>query len=112
MGGADFVEAVQEFLCNASLLKQVNHTVLVLLPKSSHAPGVEDFRPISCCNVFYKVISKIIASSTVLDSLPALTAFIGGRCMSNNIHLAQELRIITGRGRLQGRCMIKAQEGL
>lgn len=43
------------------LLKQWNHTLIALVPKSDHAPMVQDYRPISCCMVFYKVISKILA---------------------------------------------------
>nr|GMC86850.1 uncharacterized protein LOC105173793 [Ipomoea batatas] len=55
----------------------------------------EFFQPIYCCNVIYKVISKVLVArlSNVLPSLidRAQEAFIGGRSMSNNIFLAQEL---------------------
>lgn len=40
--------------------KQWNHT-LTLVPKSLHATRVEDYHSISCCTVFYEVISKIFA---------------------------------------------------
>ncbi|GFY84194.1 hypothetical protein Acr_03g0009680 [Actinidia rufa] len=36
------------------MLKQINHAVLALIPKSKAADRVEDFRPIACCNVMYK----------------------------------------------------------
>lgn len=51
--------------------------------------------PITCFNVFYKVISKIIANwiTKVLDSIVVLAqaASIEVHSISNNIHLAQEL---------------------
>lgn len=60
--GADFVAAVQEFFRNGRLLKDLNNTAIVLIPKSPQACKLGDFRPISCCNLSYKVIAKIIAS--------------------------------------------------
>ena len=54
--GEQFVEAVHEFFSSRSLLKQINNTAIILIPKSSHAPTVGDYRPIACCNVIYKVI--------------------------------------------------------
>eukprot|EP00258_Populus_trichocarpa_P041569 XP_024457588.1 uncharacterized protein LOC112327616 [Populus trichocarpa] len=34
---------------------------IALVPKSTNVASANDFRPISCCNVVYKVISKILA---------------------------------------------------
>lgn len=42
------------------LLKQLNHSVIFLIPKSSHSSTVGDYKPIVCYNVVYKVISKIL----------------------------------------------------
>lgn len=58
----DFTAAVKEFFTSSSLLKQINHTTIALVPKSNHSNIVGDYRPIACCNVFYKVITKILAS--------------------------------------------------
>lgn len=57
----DFVETIMEFFSSGSILKQINHAVIVL-PKSTHAPSIGDYRTISYCNVIYKVITKILAS--------------------------------------------------
>ncbi|XP_022868499.1 uncharacterized protein LOC111388067 [Olea europaea var. sylvestris] len=89
----DFVEAIMEFFSSGSILKQINHAVIALVPKSRHAPSVGDYRPISCYNVIYKVITKILASrlrpiwGDIVDQ--AQPAFIEGRSMMKNIHLAQ-----------------------
>ena len=54
--GRDFVEAVMEFFSSGQILRQLNHSVIALIPKSNEADRVEDYRPIACCNVIYKVI--------------------------------------------------------
>ncbi|XP_042467517.1 uncharacterized protein LOC122050697 [Zingiber officinale] len=78
--GADFIEVIREFFTNGQLLKQWNHTLIALIPKSDHAPKVMDFRPISCCTIFYKVISKLLVAriENVMDILldPAQVVFI------------------------------------
>ncbi|KAK6122236.1 hypothetical protein DH2020_044024 [Rehmannia glutinosa] len=84
-----------ELFINGSLLKQINHTIIALVPKGQHAQSVGDYRPISYCNVFYKVITKIMAKrmAPLLENIvdPTQAAFVGGRLMTENIHLAQEL---------------------
>lgn len=77
------------------MLKQVNHSIISLVPKSTTINSAADFRPISCYNVIYKVISKILAGrmAQVMNTIisPAQNAFLGGRNMAENINLLQEL---------------------
>ncbi|CAH9091992.1 unnamed protein product [Cuscuta epithymum] len=109
--GEGVCEAVKEFFLSGTLLRQVNHTVVALIPKTKHSPTVSDFRPISCTNVTYKIITKILASrlgpclSGIIN--PAQGAFVDGRLMSDNIFLAQELVRGYARKRVTPRCMIK-----
>lgn len=59
--GNDICIAVQDFFRNGKLLREINHTVISLLPKISTPKTVADYSPISCCNVLYKCISKILS---------------------------------------------------
>ncbi|GFY90988.1 hypothetical protein Acr_07g0011840 [Actinidia rufa] len=78
--GRDFTAVVLEFFSLGQILKQINHSVIALIPKTKDADKVKDFRPIACCNVVDKVISKIIATrlgptaTSIID--PAQAAFI------------------------------------
>ncbi|GJY71047.1 uncharacterized protein Tco_0474750 [Tanacetum coccineum] len=91
----DVCNAVKEFFVNGVLLKELNHTIIALIPKVATPLKINDYRPISCCNVLFKCISKII-SNRINDSLMDLvslnqSAFVPGRRISDNILLTQEL---------------------
>ncbi|CAN1153013.1 LINE-1 retrotransposable element ORF2 protein [Linum perenne] len=91
----DVILAARRFFEKCSLPKYVNSILLALIPKKCNAAEMKDYRPISCCNVMYKVISKVLANrlSKVLPNLisPAQTAFIKGRNIGDGILLAHEL---------------------
>lgn len=75
------------------MLTPLNHTFIVLIPKIDTASMLEEYRPISCLSVTYKLISKILANRicAVLCNLvhPNQAAFVKGRT-SDCINLAQE----------------------
>ncbi|GJY13067.1 RNA-directed DNA polymerase, eukaryota, reverse transcriptase zinc-binding domain protein [Tanacetum coccineum] len=60
--GMDVCLAIKEFFYNSKLLGEVNSTLIALIPKVSTPNKVSEFRPISCCNVIYKCISKILTN--------------------------------------------------
>jgi hypothetical protein len=72
----------------------VNDTVIVLIPKNQNAKSLRDFRPISLCNVIYKVVSKCMVNRLrpLLDDIisPTQTAFIPGRLITDNAVIAFE----------------------
>lgn len=91
----DLVAMVQHFFRHGVLLKQVNHTFIVLIPKVDHPSKIEQFWLISICNVSCKVISKILADrlKSVLPRLisPFQAAFVPGRSIQENAILGQEV---------------------
>ncbi|PKI63801.1 hypothetical protein CRG98_015785 [Punica granatum] len=89
------ISAVKSFFNSGFILKEWNNTFICLVPKCQGASTFKDFRPISLCNVCYKVISKIIANrlKPLLERIisPNQTAFIEGRWINENGLLAQEI---------------------
>ena len=90
----DVTHAVLSCLNSCSILKSINHTFITLIPKVNNLEKVSNFRPISFCNVIYKIISKLIANrlKPVLNSIISETqsAFIADRVITNNILITFE----------------------
>ena len=90
----DVVAAVQGFFRDGYLPPGVNDTAIVLIPKGSDSVELKDFRPISLCNVIYKVISKCLVNRLrpILDSIISLeqSAFVPGRLITDNALIAFE----------------------
>ena len=58
----DITQAVLSCLNSGSILKSINHTFIALIPKVKNPERVSEFRPISLCNVIYKIVCKVIAN--------------------------------------------------
>jgi hypothetical protein len=56
----DVIKAVQKFFDMGQMPPGVNDTFIVLIPKKDEPELLKDFRPISLCNVIYKVVSKCL----------------------------------------------------
>lgn len=93
--GSDVIAAVSEFFTNARVLKDINNTAIALIPKVPEACKLSGFRPTSCCNLIYKIISKIISNrlkEVLKDSIsPSQSAFLKGRSLGENVLLSSEL---------------------
>lgn len=58
----DVCEEILNFLNNDFLNSTINVTQIILIPKKLNSERVEDFRPISLCNVVMKMITKVLAN--------------------------------------------------
>lgn len=60
--GPSVCQAVMNFLDGGMLPDGINHTTIVLIPKIKNPQDMKHFRPISSCNVIYKICSKVLAN--------------------------------------------------
>lgn len=92
--GRYIVRAVQEFFRTGDIPLGVNDTAIVLIPKWAHHEKLSDFRPISLCNVIYKVVSICLVNRMrpLLQDLisPHQSAFIPKRLVTDNAIIAFE----------------------
>ncbi|KAA3453178.1 reverse transcriptase [Gossypium australe] len=76
-------------------VSRLNTTHIVLIPKKVHPTNLTHFRPISLCNVIYKIMAKAIANRFrgVLEKCidKAQSAFVPGRLISDNALIAYEI---------------------
>lgn len=73
----------------------INSTNIVLIPKVNNPLTMMQFRPISLCNVLYKIIAKVLANifRSVIGKCidEAQRSFVPGRLISDNVLLAYEI---------------------
>lgn len=109
--GKVVTEAVLEFFQSGKMLRAMNTTTITLIPKSTHASTVGDYRPIACCNVVYKIISKMLCNRLKLV-LPGIisqnqSACVVGRTIVQNILICQDLVRLHNRKNTTKNCLIK-----
>lgn len=56
------IAGVKEFFRTGVMLVGVKNTSIVLIPKVDNPVKLTDFRPISLCNVLYKVVAKCLVN--------------------------------------------------
>jgi hypothetical protein len=87
--GHKVVAAIKGLFTSGMLLKEVNATIL---PMKVNPSAMGDLKPIACCNVIYKCMSKIISNRMLplLRDLAGMnqSAFIPSRSIFENILLA------------------------
>ncbi|KAK4265131.1 hypothetical protein QN277_026221 [Acacia crassicarpa] len=86
---------VKQVFLNPERICEVNRTHIVLIPKTDHPETFRDFRPISLCNVIYKIVTKLVANrmKSFMPHVisPNQCSFVPGRHSSDNIIVAQEV---------------------
>jgi hypothetical protein len=88
------IGAVMEFFRTGVMPEGANITSIVLIPKVSNPSKLSEYRPISLCNVVYKVVAKCLVNRMrpLLDDIISLaqSAFVPGRMITDNALLAFE----------------------
>uniref|UniRef100_A0A2N9ID60 Reverse transcriptase domain-containing protein n=1 Tax=Fagus sylvatica TaxID=28930 RepID=A0A2N9ID60_FAGSY len=93
--GPQVIVAVQSFFQDGWLLSQSNQTYITLIPKKQGVCSFNHFRPISLCNFYYKIISKILVLrlrpllAKLID--PFQAAFVLDKWIAENVVVAQEV---------------------
>ncbi|PKI58238.1 hypothetical protein CRG98_021320 [Punica granatum] len=90
---------------NRRSIAEVNDTLLVLIPKVPQQETLYNFRPISLCNVAFKLVTRLIANrlQRYMSNLISLNqvSFVPGRHIQDNIVITQEL--VHTMSRMQGK---------
>lgn len=92
--GSSVVRFVLEFFESCELPEELNDALVVLIPKVNKPEKITQFRPISLCNVLFKVMTKamVLRLKSLMPLLigPAQSSFIPGRLSTDNIVIVQE----------------------
>lgn len=90
----DICCAVRSFLAGEDIPKGFCDTTIVLIPKLSRPEHLINFRPISMCNVLYRIASKVVANrlKIILPNIIAeeQSAIVPGRLITDNVLIAYE----------------------
>ena len=93
--GEDLWRLVADAFLWGRIDPRIVEVLIVLIPKMDQPSRLKEFRPISLCNVVYKVITKVLVNRLrpFLDELigPLQGSFIPGRGTTDNIIIAQEV---------------------
>jgi hypothetical protein len=93
--GDDIYEAVKEWMERGYFPSSLNDTNICLLPKCENPTSMKEMRPISLCNVLYKMVSKLLANRMKLCLAKCVaeeqSAFVEGRSITDNALIAIEV---------------------
>jgi hypothetical protein len=90
--GAQITQEVLQALNSGVIPEGWNDTTVVLIPTVDDPESITQYRPISLCNVIYKIISKMLAHrlKVILPEVisPMQSAFVPGRLITDNVLVA------------------------
>ena len=106
-----FIQLLCSFFTTGWLLPNFNTNILVLIPKTSNADSVDQYRPIAIANFKFKIISKILADrlATIMPSITSVQqrGFIKGRSITDCICLTSEAIIVLHKKSFGGNLALK-----
>ena len=89
------IEAVLDFFKHGNLLAKVNAIVITLVPKVLNPKTTNELRPIACCNIIYKLITKMMCNrlKEILHDIIATNqaAFVIDRSTIYNVMIREDL---------------------
>jgi hypothetical protein len=92
--GEDLLAFVEDSRRLGTIYGGINATFLTLIPKANKPASFDDFRPISLCNLCYKIISKLIANRLITILSEKISTeqlgFLKGRHIQDAIGTAHE----------------------
>lgn len=92
--GVELFHTRQTWLDSGEFPPNLNDANIVLIPKVENPISMKDLRPISLCNVIYKVVSKVLANrlKPLLSKCISLeqSAFVEKRSILDNVLVAIE----------------------
>lgn len=93
--GPAITSEIQSFFISGAIPSAINETHIRLIPKISSPKTVADYRPIALCNVYYKVISKLLSIrlKPILQDVISenQSAFVPDRAISDNVLITHEV---------------------
>ena len=95
MVGNTVTKTVLDFLNFGISPPKFNETHIVMIPKTTNPTRVTKFRPISLCNVIYKLASKTL-TNRLKKFMPSIisesqSAFVNERLITDNVLVAFEI---------------------
>jgi len=84
--------AAKDFFTTSNFLREINNTILALVPKVPNAITVSDYMLVTCCNTIYKYITKVLVNrvAVVLQDVIShfQSAFVKGWRIRDHILMA------------------------
>jgi len=93
--GDDIFQLVHSAFHTGHFDPEISNTLIALIPKVDPPNTYKDFRPISLCNIVYKIITKVLVQRLrpILNNIigPYQSSFLPGRGTSDNSIVLQEV---------------------
>jgi len=93
--GDDVFNLVNSAFLSGHFDPTISDTLIALIPKVEPPTTYKDFRPISLCNIIYKIITKVLIHRLrpILNNIisPCQSSFLPGRGTTDNAIVLQEI---------------------